>query len=159
MESIRVWATGLCLAAIGGVILRRIAPEKGSGRVFRVLLSAFFICVFFTPLYGLFSFTPTLSFDALPTDIQDSLLDETVTRQLKTAVETAAREIAETALCARGLSAEKIDVTTDTRADGSIYILRVDVTLDRGSRGHVAEAREVLQNRLETDVVVREAGE
>lgn len=159
MESIRVWATGLCLAAVGGVILRRIAPEKGSGRVFRVLLSAFFICVFFTPFYGLFSFTPTLSFEALPTDIQDSLLNETVTRQLKTAVETAAREIAETALFARGLSAEKIDVTTDTRADGSIYILRVDVTLDRGSYGHTAEAREVLQNRLETDVAVKEAGE
>ena len=159
VKSIGIWATGLCLAAVGGVILRHIAPEKGSGTVFRVLLSAFFLCVFFTPLYGLFSFTPTLSFDTLPAEMQESMLDETVARQLQNTVETAAADVTATALSARGLSAEKIEVITDIREDGSIYIVRVNVTLSRKCRGHRAEARELLENRLETDVTVEEAEE
>ncbi len=159
MDDVRVWATGLCFAAIGGTILRRIAPEKGSGTVFRVLLSAFFICVFLTPFLGLMSFSPEFSWDALPVEYEQSLLEDAVNRQLRETVETAAADIAETALSARGLSAQKIDVTTDTAADGGIYISCVDVTLSDRSRGHKAEARELLENRLETTVNVKEGDE
>ena len=159
MKTLQTWAMGLCLAALAGTILRKLAPENGSGKVFRVLLSAFFICVFLTPFFTAFSFPTELSLDLLPADFEQTVLEDTVAKQLHETVRQAATEVATTALAAQGITAEKIEVVTDNAADGSIYIARVDVTLAPKSRGKRAKAREVLQNRLETTVNVKEAGE
>lgn len=157
MESLKAWAIGLCAAALCGSILRKIAPEKGSGKVFRVLLSVFFICAFFSPLLSLFSVSVNLSLDRLPTELQHTVLEDTVSARLQKTVKSAAAEVAESTLAARGITAEKITVTTDIAADQSIYIARVEVTLSKRSRARRAEAREVLENRLGCEVTVREA--
>ena len=159
METIRAWAVGLCLVSVGGMILRRLAPEKGSGTVFRVLLSAFFIGVFVSPFCTVFSEEPLWADTTLDSEISASLLEETVTRQLNDAVTSAVTRIADSTLGVVGIETEKIDVITDTAADGGIYILRVDVTLSPKSRGRRSEARQALVRRLETEVNVKEAEE
>lgn len=159
MEAVRTWAVGLCLASVGGMILRRLAPEKGSGTVFRVLLSAFFIGVFVSPFCTAFSTEPLWADPTLDSEISASLLEETVTRQLTEAVTSAVTRIADSTLDIAGIETEKIDVITDTAADGGIYILRVDVTLSPKSRGRRSEARRALMQRLETAVNVKEAEE
>ena len=157
MQTIRMWAIGLCLASLGGMILRHIAPEKGSGTVFRVMLSAFFICVFLTPFFSLLTVPPDVFSDSFPTELQQPLLDEAIDRQLSNAVETAVKEATEATLSSRHLSAEKIEVETDFAEDGSIYIRQVTVTLSKESRGHRTEAKQVLEARLETNVNVEES--
>ena len=157
MQAIRTWAIGLCLASLGGMILRHIAPEKGSGTVFRVMLSAFFICVFLTPFFSLLTVPPDVFSDSFPTELQQPLLDEAIDRQLSSAVETAVKEATEATLSSRHLSAEKIEVETDFAEDGSIYIRQVTVTLSKESRGHRTEAKQVLETRLETNVNVEES--
>ncbi len=157
MQTIRTWAIGLCLASLGGMILRHIAPEKGSGTVFRVMLSAFFICVFLTPFFSLLTVPPDMFSDSFPTELQQPLLDEAINRQLSNAVEIAVIDIVETTLFARDISAEKIEVITDFAEDGSIYIQHISVTLSAKSRGHRSEAKQVLENRLETEVNVEES--
>lgn len=154
-----MWAVGLCLASLGGLLLRRIAPEKGTGKMFRVLLSAFFICVLISPLTALLRFSPTLSLESLPPDVHNALLEETVTRQLCETVESAAGEVAKGVLSESGIVAEKIEVTTDIGTDSRIYISRIVVTLSKESRGTAATAREKLENRFETAVTVKEADE
>lgn len=157
MQAIRTWAVGLCLASLGGMILRHIAPEKGSGSIFRVLLSAFFICVFLTPFYSLLSVPPDLFSTSFPEELQQPLLDEAVNRQLRDAVENAVKEIVDTTLSARHLSAEKVEVITDFDENGSIYIQQITVTLSKSCRGRRVEAKQLLENRLETDVNVEES--
>jgi len=159
MDALRTWAIGLCFAALVGTVLRKLAPEKGSGTVFRVLLSAFFICEFLTPFFTVFSFPSDLSLDLLPAELGETVLEDTVNAQLHEMVKEAATEVITTTLAAQGITAEKIDVKTDNAADGSIYIAQVEVTLSPNSRGKRAQAREVLSNRLETTVTVKEAEE
>lgn len=156
MQTIRTWAIGLCLASLGGMILRHIAPEKGSGSVFRVVLSAFFICVFLTPLFSLMSVSTDIVMPSVPEEIQQPLLDEAINRELQSAVETAVKEIVDATLSARHLFAEKVEVLTDFAEDKSIYIKQITVTLSKESRGYRATAKRLLENRLETDVIVEE---
>ncbi len=159
MDVIRRWAVGLCFAALGGTILRRMAPEKGTGTVFRVLLSAFFILLFFTPFLTPFSLSQwSFSEWGLP-ELSTSLLEETVERRLAESVKSAASDVVNTTLSAQGITAQKIEVTTDTTQDGSIYIERIDVWLSSRYSGKKARAREILEKRLETTVSIKEVGE
>lgn len=159
MDGIRQWAIGLCLAALGGTILRRIAPEKGSGTVFRVLLSAFFILVFFSPFLTPFSLNFSSFSEAELPELSASLLEESVSRRLSETVKTAAAEVVNSVLSEQGISAQKVEVTTDMTSDKGIYIEQINVWLSDRYDGKKVRAREILENRLETVIIIREAEE
>ncbi len=50
MDTVREWAIGLCAVAVAGAAMQGLIPKKGIGGTFRVLLTAFFLCVFTAPL-------------------------------------------------------------------------------------------------------------
>ena len=49
MDAVRSWAIALCAAAIGCTLLQILAPKDGMGRIFKLLIAAFFLCCLAAP--------------------------------------------------------------------------------------------------------------
>ena len=152
MQSIQSWATGLCAAALVCAVLRLIAPDAGSGKVFRLLLGAFFLSACLAPFGWDWSWQwPSLSLD--PSDTPQQLTQQ-VTEQLAQQVRERVRQVTEQALTARGITADKITVSVDIGQDGSIYIDWVQVTLPRQHQGRIVAVRQELTQLLQAEVSV-----
>ena len=152
MQSIQSWATGLCAAALVCAVLRLIAPDAGSGKLFRLLLGAFFLTACLAPLGWDWSWQwPSLSLD--PGDTPQQLTQQ-VTEQLAQQVRERVRQVTEQALTARGITADKITVSVDTGEDGSIYIQQVQVYLAYEYRERIVAVRQELTQLLQTEVSV-----
>ena len=62
MDGIKAWAIALCAAAVGCSLLHMLAPKGGMGRLFKLIIAAFFLCCMIAPLMNLKSMTlPELS--------------------------------------------------------------------------------------------------
>ena len=152
MDAIREWAIGLCAAAIAVAAMQGLIPKKGSGTTFRVMLTAFFLCVFTAPLLTVQGI-PKLNLSTLPGEVQNELLADTVDRQLRAQVSAAVEEIVDGVLSSYGVTAEKVETNTDIAADGGIYIDCVRVTTS-GQVGGAATLRRRLETRLGVPVTV-----
>ena len=53
MNSVSQWAAGLCVAAVGCTALQMLAPKGGLGKLFRLIIAAFFLCCMASPLLSL----------------------------------------------------------------------------------------------------------
>ena len=143
MDGVRAWAIGLCAVAVAGAAMQLLIPNKGSGRVFRVLLTAFFLCAFTAPLLS-WQGIPKLDVSILPSEVQSDLLEDAVDRQLRRQVSAAVEEIVGGVLSSYGYTAKKVETTMDIAADGGIYITQVSVSLSGQGSGAVS-----LRRRLE----------
>ena len=157
MDSIKAWAAALCIAAIVCAVLQMLAPKEGTGKVFKLILSAFFLCCLIMPLLRVGSLT-RLDISVLPGEVQAELLEDRVNQQLMRQVQATVEQLAETALDSSGVKAEKIEVKTDTSPEGSIYIQQVTITLDKQSKPKALAAREVLEKQLGVSVVIETTG-
>lgn len=157
MDSIKAWAAALCIAAIVCAVLQMLAPKEGTGKVFKLILSAFFLCCLIMPLLRAGSLT-RLDISVLPGEVQAELLEDRVNQQLMRQVQATVERLAETALDSSGVKAEKIEVKTDTSPEGSIYIQQVTITLDKQSKPKALAAREVLEKQLGVSVVIETTG-
>ena len=157
MDSIKAWAAALCIAAIVCAVLQMLAPKEGTGKVFKLILSAFFLCCLIMPLLRVGSLT-RLDISVLPGEVQAELLEDRVNQQLMRQVQATVERLAETALDSSGVKAEKIEVKTDTSPEGSIYIQQVTITLDKQSKPKALAAREVLEKQLGVSVVIETTG-
>ena len=77
MDGIKGWAAALCVAAIGCALMQMLAPKDGLGKIFKLMLAAFFLCCMAMPLLELGSIT-SLHVDSLPGDVTNELLQEKV---------------------------------------------------------------------------------
>ena len=152
MDTVQEWAIGLCAAAVAAAAMQGLIPKKGSGATFRVLLTAFFLCTFIAPLLSWQGISKP-DFSALPNEVQNDLLQETVDRQLRKQVSSAVEEIVDGVLAGYGVSAEKVETNMDIAEDGGIYIVRVRVTLS-GQVSGAASYRRRLETRLGVPVEV-----
>ena len=157
MDGIKDWAAALCVAAIGCALMQMLAPKDGMGKIFKLMLGAFFLCCMTMPLLQLRSISG-LDVGSLPSEVTNELLQEKVDAQLRRQVETTVRQLAEKALESRGVKAEKIAVTTDTSEDGGIYIQQVTIYLDKQNKPKALAAREVLEQQLGVSVVLDATG-
>ena len=57
MDGIKAWAIALCAAAVGCSLLHMLAPKGGMGRLFKLIIAAFFLCCMIAPLMNLKSMT------------------------------------------------------------------------------------------------------
>ena len=153
MDGIRAWSAALCIAALGCSAVQLLAPKNGTGKLFRLITTTFFICCMMMPLLKLRSFV-SLDIDGLPQEVTAELLEDTVTRQLQTQVEETVTALVEESLAAREVTAEKITVKTDTSADGGIYIQQVTITVDKQTTPIAKTVGEVLAQQLQTTVTV-----
>lgn len=152
LDAVREWAIGLCAVAVAGAAMQGLIPKKGSGSVFRILLTAFFLCAFTAPLLS-WKGLPELNVSALPGEVQNDLLEETVDRQLREQVSAAVEEIVRDMLAGYGYTTEKVETNTDIAEDGGIYIVDVRVTLSGQGSGAVS-LRHRLETRLGVPVVI-----
>ncbi len=157
MDGIQGWAAALCVAAIGCALMQMLAPKDGLGRIFKLMLGAFFLCCMVMPLLQMGSITG-LDVGSLPSDVTNELLQERVDAQLRRQVETAVVQLAETALENRNVEAEKIAVTMDTSEDGGIYIQQVTIYLDKQNKPKALAVQQVLEQQLGVRVVLDTTG-
>lgn len=157
MGSIKAWAAALCIAAIVCAVLQMLAPKESTGKVFRLILSAFFLCCLILPLLKAGSLD-RLDISFLPAEVRAELLEDRVNRQLMSQVEKTVEQLARTILDSSGVTAEKIQVKTDTSEEGSIYIQQVTITLDKQSKPKALTAKEVLEKQLGVSVAVETTG-
>lgn len=154
MDGIRAWSAALCIAALGCSAVSLLAPKNGTGKLFRLVTMTFFLCCMVMPLLKLNSFV-SLDIGGLPQEVTAELLEDTVTRQLQVQVEETVIALAEESLATRGVTAEKIEVITDTSADGGIYIQQVTITVDKQTAPIAKTVGEVLAEQLQTTVTVK----
>ena len=154
MDAVRSWAIALCAAAIGCTLLQILAPKDGMGRIFKLLIAAFFLCCLAAPLLQIKNLT-RLDFSGLPDEVASGVLQQRVNAQAVSQIIAPLVEIAGPGVERYGIEMEKIAVETDTSADGSIYIRQVVVSLDKKNANRAAEVRQILESRLGVDVTVQ----
>ena len=154
MDGIKAWAIALCAAAVGCSLLHMLAPKGGMGRLFKLIIAAFFLCCMIAPLMNLKSMTQ-LDIDALPEDVRADVLQERVNGQVERQINAALLRVTNDTLKNYNTQAEKVVAKTDTSADGSIYIRQVVVSLDKKNANRAAEVRQILESRLGVDVTVQ----
>ncbi len=143
----------MCLAALGCAAMQLLVPKGGVGRVFRLVATTFFLCCMLLPLLKLGSLTQ-LDVADLPDTVVSELLADTVTEQLERQVRDMVSALAAEVLTERGVTAEKIEVTTDISGEGGIYIQHVTITVDKQTVPIAKVAGEVLAKQLQTSVEV-----
>lgn len=154
MSEIRTWSAAVCMAALGCSAVRLLAPKAGSGKLFSLITSTFFLCALMLPLLNIRSL-PQLKIDLLPSDVVAGLLEERVTEQLTEQVQVAAVSFVEEALAERNLSPKKVEVKTDTSESGGIYMKQITIYVEKQSMPAASVVREVLEKSLETTVIVK----
>lgn len=154
MNGLQAWSVAVCMAALGCAAVRLIAPKAGSGKLYSVLVSSFFLCALILPLSKAFSLTK-LKMDWLPPSVSQGLLEDTVTQQLETQVQQAVERLANEAAQSRNLTLKQIEVLTDISANGSIHIEQVILHVDKQSVPTATVVKEVLAKQLETTVMLK----
>ena len=154
MDGVKEWAAALCVAAIGCALLQMLAPKEGMGRLFRILIAAFFLCCLVTPLLSICKIS-SLTVDWLPDEVQSEMLQEEVNNQLEEQINAALMRVAKEKLAAYDIQVEKIAAITDTSETGSIYIERVVLYLDEKNQANSITARQVMEQELGLTVDIK----
>lgn len=153
MNSIKAWSMAVCMAALGCAAIRLLATKTGSGKIFQLMTSTFFVCALILPLSKLVVFvSPHMEW--LPSAMVDDLLDERVQEQLITQVRERVTALITTTLSEQGVTTEKITVTTDISPSGAIYMKQIIVCVDKQNVARATAVREVLETQLQTTVVI-----
>lgn len=158
MDSVKGWAAMLCAVALGCALLQMLAPKEGLGRIFKLIAAAFFLCCLVTPLLSLKSLT-RLSVDFLPEEVRADVLQERVNEQVLRQIDAALQRVTTEALEGRNIKVEKVEAQTDTSEDGSIYIERVILYMDKQNIKNAMTARQVMEQRLGVTVETEAAEE
>lgn len=156
MEAVKAWAIALCAAAIGCSLLRLLAPQGGMGKLMKLLLAAFFLCCLLAPLLSARDLIgmPT---ETLPDSVSGEVLQQRVEEQFQRQMDAALLRVTNDTLKNYGTQAEKVEVRTDTSADGSICISSIVVYLDKENLAYAITAKQVMEQRLEIPCVVQQA--
>ncbi|MCL1952869.1 MAG: hypothetical protein FWF60_08590 [Oscillospiraceae bacterium] len=155
MEQLRTWALSVAMAALAGGVVWLLAPKGSVQKALRTLIAVFLLCAFLTPFFT----RADINLDWILPDTRRSpetpALEDTVARQLKTAVEEEIAKRINAVLSGRG-AAGQISLDTSILPDGSIEIVtaRVAVLPGTDTRGLAAAIK--AQAGLDVQVVTGE---
>jgi len=132
MQTIRTWALTIALAALAGGIVWLLAPKGSVQKAVRTVVAVFLLCAFLSPLFDRrgIDFTLLLPEDAAAPTIPG--FDETISRQLQSAVEAELIRRISGVLEERKISGQ-ILVRTDILPGGGINIATAKVALPPGT--------------------------
>ena len=132
MSTLRTWALSVAMAALAGGVVWLLAPKGNVQKALRALIAVFLLCAFLTPFFT----RGGVNLDWILPDSQSApgipALEETVARQLKTAVEEEIAKRIDAVLAARGVSGQ-ISLDTSIHPDGSIEIVTAQVLVPPGT--------------------------
>ncbi len=154
MDGIREWGAAICCTTIGCCVLQILIPKNGTGKLFHLLLVTFLLCSILLPLLNL-STTMPLDVDFLGEEAVSDALTEKVNEQLQEQVKRVVTDIAEECLATRNVTAETVSVITDIAENGSIYIKRVVIEVERKQLSAALPVRDILKIQLNTEVTIQ----
>lgn len=132
MEHIRSWILSIAMAALAGGLVWLLAPKGNVQKAVRTLVAVFLLSAFIMPLFT----NSGVNLDwVFPDDAQtptNAALDDTVSQQLKTAVEAEMKRQIEAVLGAHGIAGQ-ISLDTSILPDGSIEIVTAEVAIPGGT--------------------------
>ena len=155
MSSLRAWALSLAMAALAGGLVWLLAPKGSVQKALRALIAVFLLCAFLSPFFA----RGGIHLDWVLPDMQAApvtpALEDTVSRQLKTAVEEEIAKRMQAVLEERGLAGQ-ISLDTSIWADGSIEIVTARVLVPPGTDTRGLAAAIKTQAGLDVEVLTGE---
>ena len=132
MQQLRTWALSIAMAALAGGVVWLLAPKGNVQKALRALIAVFLLCAFLSPFF----LRGGISLDWILPEMQSipmtPALEDTVKRQLKTAVEEEIAKRMQAVLNTRGITGQ-ISLDTSIWPDGSIEIVTVQVLVPPGA--------------------------
>lgn len=154
METVKAWAISICMASLAGTVAHFLSPSGSVQRIFKVVISVFFITVMIYPIVGLSAdeigdaidgYTYHDSYVDNAEQIADIVLEQSVS-QIKSAVGD----------ILQGLEIKdyEISVNTDINEDESIVISRIEVVIGEEYRGKTQEIYTELKKSVDCEIDV-----
>lgn len=156
MDAVKGWAVALCAAAVGCSLLQLLAPKNGMGKIFRMILAAFFLCSLLAPLMSLKNLQ-ALELPDLAQGVSADALQEQVNRQVERQINEALLQVTNDTLKNYGTQVKKVEAKTDTSEDGGICITQIILYMDKQHIQDAIAAKQVMERRLEVDVLIQQA--
>lgn len=160
MEAVKQWAVCLCSAVLAAGVIVMLAPEGGTKKILKTIISVFILCCMISPLTGFSDIEFSVS-DRSQEAVQtgSDSLQEVINRQTLNAGAKAIEQLASEALAEEKINAESVSVNMDIAEDNSIVINQLDVVLDNAPDCEKAE--EIIKRKmgLACRITVRESGE
>ena len=153
MEGFRQWAVAVCAAAVVCSILQFLFPATSLGRQGRLVVSALFLCVIVSPLFGGVS---SVKFPDFTEDkpLDSACLTARMRGQIAAQVNETLLAMVNQSLDGYGWSAKKVVADMDIAEDGSIRMGQITVYVDEDVARRASAVRQVAEKRLGTEVTV-----
>jgi len=155
MEQLRTWALSVAMAALAGGLVWMLAPKGNVQKALRALIGVFLLCAFLSPFFQ----RGGVSLDWILPEMQSApvipALEDTVARQLKTAVEEEIAKRIQAVLDERGVAGQ-ISLDTSIWPDGSIEIVTAQVLVPPGTNTRGLAAAISAQAGFDVEIVAGE---
>jgi len=155
MEQLRAWALSVAMAALAGGLVWLLAPKGSVQKALRALIGVFLLCAFLSPFF----MRGGINLDWILPEIQSApvppALGDTVSRQLKTAVEEEIAKRIQAVLDGRNLAGQ-ISLDTSIWPDGSIEIVKAQVLVPPGTDTRGLSAALKAEAGLDVEIVTGE---
>ncbi|MDR2687196.1 MAG: hypothetical protein LBB75_05540 [Oscillospiraceae bacterium] len=155
MEQLRTWALSVAMAALAGGLVWLLAPKGSVQKALRTLIGVFLLCAFLSPFFT----RADIALDWILPETQSApvlpALEDTLARQLKTAVEEEIGGRIDAVLNERAITGQ-ISLDTSIWPDGSIEIVTARVLVPPGTDTRGLAAALKAQAGLDVEIVVGE---
>ena len=152
MESVKVWAISICMASLAGTVAHFLSPSGSVQRIFKVVVSVFFITIMVYPVVGLSADNIGDAFDGYTyydsyvdnaDEIADIVLEQSVS-QIKSAVGEMLQEL--------GIKDYEISVSTDINEDESIVISKIEIEIGEEYKARIQEIYTELSRDIDCEI-------
>ena len=158
MEAVKSWTIGICMASLAGTVAHFLSPSGSTQRIFKVVISVFFITVMVYPIVGLSSdsidefvdsYTYSDSYIDNTEQIAEIVLNQSVS-QIKISVGELLDKIE--------IKDYEISVNTDIDENDSIVISSIEIEIREEYRAKVNEIYNELKKNIDCDIDVYVGG-
>ena len=140
MDTIKQWAVCLCSAVLAAGIIMMLAPEGGTKKILKTVVSIFVLCGIIAPAANLSGIHFSVSDKPQEAaQVNADSLQAAVNQQILTASEENIKKITIDALIAGGINPKTVFVNMDIAEDNSIIINQLDIVLDNAQNQQEAE--------------------
>lgn len=149
MTDIKSWAAAVCAAAIAGSLAHLMSPPGNMQKIYRFVVSTFFICAMLLPLLsaGRGFYGEIASFSA-PGETGAGELENKVQEQTAELFAGEIKRLAKERLREMGIASAEISVKIHEEEDGGIYIEQLSVILPPEEEERGGEILWALQSYL-----------
>ncbi|MDD2955221.1 MAG: stage III sporulation protein AF [Oscillospiraceae bacterium] len=140
MADIKSWAAAVCAAELAGSLAHLLSPPGNMQKVYRVVVSVFFLCAMALPLLSVARGAPEWLLEPEPDPAwEEQALLQVVERQTAELVARRAEELVREDLAAMGVAGAEISAVIHENDGGGIYIEQLVILLPTEEIGKSGE--------------------